>query len=154
MPTHQSEYEDVAIGMDRNEVSYIKGTPFSGHYPTQQQKLIDQGKSKWDAFVATFIKTKELPKGLSINDAAYWTYELYDATLSIHFDGNDRVERVVCYSEKQYRFGCDSVSNIHIGSGEDEVRKVFGTPDSETIKYGRKTLRFDKYNVGFTLTCH
>ena len=57
LPTYQKEYEDVAIGMNRDEVRYVKGYPFSGYYPALEQKLINEGKNKLDVWLGSVVET-------------------------------------------------------------------------------------------------
>jgi hypothetical protein len=155
LPTYQKQYEDIALGMDRDEVLYIKGSPYSAYYPAYEQKLINEGAKEIEAFFQSLVETEDAyKKGLKLNDASSWTYSYYKTTLTVYFAKNGNVKRVICRSDPpaaMYASGCDSISGVRLGSTEANVKEVFGPPDDESISWSWKTLYFEKYNLGFSL---
>ena len=131
----QSEYLDLALGMTKAEVIYIKGTPTN-----VSNIAIGDGDKK-------VVKTESIEGGLRIEDFNYWKYNGdKEQHIDVVFDKDGReVIGIGCYSRS--RRSCPSILSISTGSSEEDVLRRLGEPDTEDITNGVKTMSYKDSNV-------
>jgi len=131
----QSEYLDLALGMTKAEVVYIKGTPTNVAVADRED-----GREK-------MIKTENIEEGLKIEDFNYWSYSGdKEQHIDIDFDkAGSGVIGIGCYSRS--RQGCPSILGISTGNSEEDVLRRFGEPDTEEITNGVKTMYYEDSNI-------
>ena len=140
----QAGYYDLALGMTKDEVYYVKGHP-----PEVLERPSDP-KEGWGGWLV--LDTKKLPPGKGPKDYLSWQYPLASGThdrLDIEFFDEDRVSRIACYTQGGY---CRSILGISSGSTEDDVRERLGTPAAEELSGVSKRLDYPDLNLSFWLT--
>lgn len=139
LPKKQSEYHELALGMTKAQVVYIKGTPTN----VSLGDIKDGGK--------TLIKTENIEQDLKIEDFNYWNYSGNKGQhIDIDFDKDGSgVIGIGCYSLSSR--SCPSILGISTGNAERDVLRNLGKPDTEEITNGVKTMSYKDLNVIVTL---
>jgi outer membrane protein assembly factor BamE (lipoprotein component of BamABCDE complex) len=133
--TKQSKYHDLALGMTKAQVVYIKGPPTS----------VAAGDLK-DA-LETLVKVENIDAGLEIEDFNYWNYRGdKEQSLDVEFDkAGNGVVGIGCYSP--LKRSCPSIRGISTGNVEEDVLRRLGEPDTEEITNGIKTISYKDLNI-------
>src|SRR5262245_37092527 len=74
----QTQYAGLKLGMNPQEVMYIKGYP---HVVVGEEST----DPAWKGFFKV-IKTSELEKGKTVNDYKHWSYDQYKSNINVVFN--------------------------------------------------------------------
>lgn len=119
----QREYAGIRLGMNQDEVLYIKGYP-----PTVLAEEVPEPKLKGFLLV---LDTNKLEKGKSVRDYRHWSYKELSRSINIAFDEAAKVAAIQCYSEDKLG-RCPAIAGIEDGNQEARVFRILGdTPHSE-----------------------
>lgn len=141
LPTRQTTYADLTLGMTMQEVKYVKGVP----------GMVNQTMKPWAP-----VATSELRTNQRIENYLTWIYAsdpntLEDGTIAAYFsEKTRRLTEVRCYSESYFR--CPSVFGLHDGSTEKDVIDTLGQPNVQRIEdSGIKDLTYSSLDLLFRL---
>lgn len=131
----QTEYLDLALGMTKAEVLYVKGTPTNVSIGDTD----DSGKK--------MIKTENIDAAFKIEDFYYWSYSGdKEQRIDVAFDkGGSGVIGIGCYSRS--RRSCQPILSLSTGNSEEDVLRRLGKPDTEDITNGVKTMSYKDANI-------
>jgi hypothetical protein len=139
-PRKQTEYAGLRLGMEMQEVEYIKGDP--------DTVLTPEGESDFEWWTITNVK--DLKKGEHLQDFPQWSYPIGEQRIDVTFDPLKRsVYQIECYS-KGYGL-CPSIFDLSNGSSETEVIGRLGQPTSTRFMGTVKRLEYDDLGAWFFL---
>jgi hypothetical protein len=138
----QTDYAGLRLGMDQNEVRYIKGHP-----PTVFGEEEMEGDQKW----RKVVQTKDLLKGERVEDYAEWSYDIAGGRLDVEFNpAKTAIIVISCYSTDRLK-RCPPVVGLYDGDAEQEVVRKLGKPDKARISGVTKSLYYSKLGLFFNL---
>jgi hypothetical protein len=143
LPSKQTEYAGLRLGMPMDEVIYADGVPDWVYEPTTE------GEWKgWDRIV----ETKDLEKGKRVQDYDRWSFTRVGSRIDVDFDKKtNELIAVECYSEdKQSR--CPLIEGIKDGDSEQDLLSRFGKPSTSKLDGVSKTIDYLELGVRFILT--
>jgi hypothetical protein len=141
LPSKQTEYADLRLGMTMAEVKYIKGQPafvLADHDPND--KFPDQRVLE--------------AQGLRVDDFRSWQYDISkngQARLDVDFDKSGTVNKIGCYSNGLMT--CPVLLGLYDRSTEDSMINRLGKPTEEHIdkSSGVKKVQYKDFNAWFYL---
>jgi len=154
-PKTVSSYADISLGMKRAEVAYRKGTPKGVSRPPtpEEVKECQSSNPRFNVFCADWLY--QPADSVTINDFPEWMWNLGNASFSVRFDSQGKVEQIRCYDAgSEASSECPRIFSLGIGTKESDILIRLGTPSYETIDPDSyvKTLSFDRLNLSFFLT--
>ena len=145
----QNEYAGLRLGINPDEVMYIKGYPPSvlveaPKPPTSSQRNIFDD-------LPIEVATSSLKDGKLVQDYPDWKYKTFQSSLYVTFDPKNRaLIAITCYSDDQLR-RCPPMAGVSDGDGEQEVIGKLGPAEESRIQGLLKYLSYDALGVQLTL---
>jgi hypothetical protein len=139
----QTQYAGLKLGMNPQEVMYVKGYP---------PEVLEPDEDPIWKGVFKNIKTSELKQGKKATDFKRWSYDQYKSYLLVEFN-NERTALVAirCYSEDKAA-RCPPVGSVSDGTSEKDALSKLGGPAEQRIDGGTKDLRFSRLGAKLWLT--
>ena len=150
------EFRGVRIGASVSEVRYALGQPkWVVGVSTVDTNLPGDYFPLYD--VAATSGPNMLPKKLKATDFDIWSWEQGSESVGVIFNSKTkRVKSVDCaVVENDTNYGlCSGINSISIGDDEDEVVRLFGTPDHIDFPTGgvTKTITYDDIGLEVRLS--
>ncbi len=135
-----TEYADLKLGASQEHVKYVLGDP--------PEFLVSENKEpetlKGTGFRQVYKNDKI--EGHLISQSDVWFYDYQNHLISVSFDKpGGIIAEIACITSAN--FSCPEIFGIRDGSGEEDVLKSLGEPDSEVTKDSVKVMRYNRYNV-------
>lgn len=147
-PKKVTEFQNVRLGMQMDEVAYTLGYPESVY---RIEKVEWDNGELMDVFVK--IRDKELEKAKNgFKDYLIWTYVVDNSSVMIKFDETQKKVVSIRCTADEWRYMACRANQIQIGMDETSVIKKLGTPSGSSIDETFKTLRYDQWNMKIGLT--
>ncbi|WP_266158597.1 hypothetical protein [Dyella silvatica] len=143
------QYCGVHRSDTRQEVLYRLGSPPSVVGPPEKTEF---GMGSPVYTPGSQDPKRAMPDGKKIEDFPEWTYELNaDATVSVYFDGQDKVEGIECLTG--HAGGCPDLAGVAFNDTEEQVMHKLGTRHVRSQLLGvAKEIQFDDLGVVIYLT--
>jgi len=141
-------FEGISLGESKDSVFYALGPP-----STVLEPIEAGSKSRFRVLIpaADLQKLKKGPK-----DFDEWDYQRGRTRLDVTFDGNGHVRKIGCYQNPPYTILFDGpecvVNRIRLSTQEAEVKRVLGSPTTESIDGVSKTLTYKSLNMELIFT--
>lgn len=139
----QTEYMDVAMGMDRREVLAMLG------YPTS---VLGKENSEFGSPVyytgQTADKKNQMPEGTTIDNYNEWMWDRSKPNeyRLVEFDKVGKVIRIVCFTDSKLE--CPPMYGVRPGMSEKDVVRLIGKPNFLSFSGSSKSLRFMRLGIG------
>jgi hypothetical protein len=135
----QTGFEQIELGMIKNEVRYIYGQP------QVLEKVSDGTDFYW--------YVEKIPDDKTVNDYDMWEYnDKYKRILTVNFDSETgKVSSLSCQKgESSFGKACE-IQDLRIGLTEEELTNRLGKPTRETLNGLIKKLYYSELNLIFFL---
>jgi hypothetical protein len=139
----QTEYARLRLGMNQDEVMYIKGYP-----PSVLGEEV--GDPAWKGFFGV-IETKNLEKGKRVTDYRDWSYNEYESNINVAFnDEKTAVVAIQCFSKDKLS-RCPAIAGLSDGNTEKQAIRRLGPPSDSQFQGVTKWIAYHEQGIKLTL---
>lgn len=139
----QSDYAGLRLGMNQDEVMYIKGYP-----PTVLAEEVSD--PAWKGFFGV-VETKSLEKGKHVTDYRDWSYNEYESNINVAFnEEKTAVTAIQCYSKDKLS-RCPAIAGVSDSNTEKEAVRRLGHPSESQFQGVTKSIAYRDLGIKLTL---
>lgn len=146
-PQQVVAFEGISLGDSKDSVFYALGPPSNVLFPAESSSSSDFWKR------SPRVATKEEVSKAKNNEKSFklWAYDRKETRLDVEFDDYGKVISIGCFQDPGENIwtsaGTCKVNGIEILDLEENVKKVLGAPDSESIEGVTKSVSYKKFNM-------